>query len=361
MQKTISYVCSIYTAKNQKTGEPVKVFAVITLNFDMDKGNIVGSPVATTLPISALVDRLKKGAIFDNVKLNEAGNGVTHKTGTFSRFNAKDRVRPKVIVAKFVREGSDKAVGYLTVDDKAKLMSERIEAVTAYCKACKGSDRIPYQNMQYKGLDETQHAVLAMYTDSEIPTFVLQPVVSKHVVENKLDIEKNRKALEKEQDVFTPEQRAILKDLKDSGFSPLIIANPKFSVEQMKILASGIKTGVDVKPFANPQYQAVIMQFFISEIKCKRPITPMLNPKYDTKQVVEIAMGIDSGVDISKYANPNKPAEKMREYRESMESKLWCTMQNVKMTIEWTTWDKNVVNDKKVKRFKQNAKKASTN
>jgi hypothetical protein len=137
----------------------------------------------------------------------------------------------------------------------------------------------------------------------------LQDAIS---AESILDELKNTPNLEK---YITPEHRieqviSIADGIRD-GVDVTKFNDPEYNFMQMNRICEALKAGIDITKWINPSMHDKLMQQIFFGLKAgmsPKSIALYSDVRYNWKQAQEIRLGIKSGVDISKYANPRNNA-----------------------------------------------------
>lgn len=95
----------------------------------------------------------------------------------------------------------------------------------------------------------------------------------------------------------------------------------EFDDSRMNEIRKGLESGVDISQYADPKFYARQMRQIRLGLESGIDISQYADPKIDGPKMEEIRLGLESGVDISWYANPKKfTSGQMEEIRKGLES-----------------------------------------
>lgn len=89
--------------------------------------------------------------------------------------------------------------------------------------------------------------------------------------------------------------------------------------DQLEELQLGINHGIDISIYENPEYMALQMKWIRKGLEEKIDVSLYASTAFDWFQMEEIYKGIVGSVDVSKYCNPSVSYERMREIRLGLE------------------------------------------
>lgn len=146
---------------------------------------------------------------------------------------------------------------------------------------------------------------------------------------------------------FTWEQMEILRTDIELGVDVSMFAKPEISAEQMRSISiympgslnvgvghrefndlqldeiqRGLESGVDISVYANPEYDPNQMWEIYRGLMTGLDVSSYTNPQYDHYQMEAIREGLEKGLDVSIYANPQYGFEEMEVIREGLEQGL---------------------------------------
>lgn len=276
---------------------------------------------------SDLVSTMVNGAQYINVSLSNSGK-LEWRSGAASRFNSNKRHRPYVIISQILNN-DDRIIGFKVADFDGNVKNIKEKEMIAYGYRMTKFGDTPVQNAMFVPSDEKtgKKAFYKAYPGSKL--FKEKLVVNKNKYNKqakKPDINKNKEALSKLEQIYTPEQIKQLKEGKAQGVDIKIYANPALSAEQMKWLKFGLTKGADVRCVAFPEFKLDAMQYYVCELIDGMDIKKYLNTEYNAEQIAELSLAVEEGLDISNMANPKNSASDMAEIRERLEYNIWNDM-----------------------------------
>ena len=99
--------------------------------------------------------------------------------------------------------------------------------------------------------------------------------------------------------------------------------DPKYNYRQMQVILDGLKQGIDITPWVNTGTDSGVMLEVIQAVAdglSDVNIRVVADTRWDWRQAQEIRLGLKSGVDINRYANPLNSWQTMKETRLTLES-----------------------------------------
>lgn len=85
-----------------------------------------------------------------------------------------------------------------------------------------------------------------------------------------------------------------------------------YSPEQKREIEKGIESGINISAYANPEVEAKDMYQIRCALEDGINIAPYMNPKLDSMQIYAIIVGVKNGIDVSSFAKPEIPYEEMK-------------------------------------------------
>jgi hypothetical protein len=113
-------------------------------------------------------------------------------------------------------------------------------------------------------------------------------------------------------------QAMVIKDGLLAGIDVSKYADTKWNYSQMNAILRGLEQNIDVMQWLNPSMDSRLIMEVIFARKdglSDANIGMIADARYNGKQAFEIRQGLLDKVDVSKFANPNMTAQKMREIR----------------------------------------------
>lgn len=296
-----------------------KAYRIVLFNKG-ENGVAYSRQVATE---EAVIKALKTGALkLDNAVVKD--NKLYGQTGSLSRFNPSNGIRPMVVISEIVAEGN--TIGYRLANYDGKISAVRLKDVLAYCARVEGKGT-PIQNAMYVADSGETKAHIRLYPYQELRKEVINRKKSSTAQPAKVDKKANEKQVSKLEELFSPAQIEQLKLGKLHGVDIRVFGNNKLSADQMKELRTALESGINAKAFADPAYSVEAMKALRINAKYGVDITYFVNPKYNAAQIYELSTGFLAGVDISQYADPSLSAKDMSKKRVYLESQLWNEVQ----------------------------------
>lgn len=94
------------------------------------------------------------------------------------------------------------------------------------------------------------------------------------------------------------------------------------SFEQMGQIRLGLEAGIDVSKYANPKLSDNQMQEIRWGLEDGLDVSKYADPKFNWEQMEEIRKGLESGIDVTKYADPKWEYIQMAHIRCSLQESL---------------------------------------
>lgn len=266
------------------------------------------------------------------------------KDASLSRFNQVGYgTKPYVVLAE-IHSNDGTMLGYLFstnngytymrktndfLEDCERLMQKA--TANAAARGAKTEDYFkPVQNMKFMSktseANKTGKSYLAIYNEANpLPVMVLVSKKNTYAKPAAEPTKQNKKPSSKKvlESIYTPEQIAELRAAKAAGVDTRIISNPKLSPGQMHEIWTVESMGFKARAYADPAYSEQYMKFLGISLRSNANIEPVLNPKYNQFQAIEILRGIQLGLDVNKYANPDIDADEMHSLRLALEDDIW--------------------------------------
>ncbi|MCJ0546008.1 LPD1 domain-containing protein, partial [Enterococcus cecorum] len=105
-----------------------------------------------------------------------------------------------------------------------------------------------------------------------------------------------------------------------------ILNDTRFDEKQKQALLEGLENGLDISVYANPNYDSYQMQEINLGMLRDVDVTVYAKPEYNYDQMEQIRKGLERKLDVSIYANPKFDWEQMREIRKGLEENLNASM-----------------------------------
>lgn len=274
------------------------------------------------MPEAQVISLLNKKVRWLNIKLE---NGVVKgSTGDLKRFNSNEKHRPFVIISQLVNS-DNRIIGYKIANYDGGVKSIPIKEMIAYGNRATKNGYIPIQNAIFipENKTEGKSAHFKSYPNSPFIEERITTRKNEYADKRRVNTKSNAKALNKLEEIYTPEQIKQLKLGKEHGVEIRIFANPNLSALQMKVLREATEHGVNVRPFAFPDYTVEAMKYYILEIQTGMDIRQYLNPKYSIAQIAELSIAADEGLDLSKMQDPDLTVRQMQERRIRLENNVF--------------------------------------
>lgn len=300
-----------------------------------------------TYPEKALVELIKQGGVLENACLSAKGE-LKGTPAALSRLDTK----PWLVLSRMCYENGD-TVGYRIIAPDGQVRKCRNADVLAYCDRCERSGKVPFQNAIYHPRVDGTEAHIKSYPDKPFPIETLKRIVNKYAIpqpeatkptqeqgtpkpeanksiaRDEQDIATLQPVLEKQADLFTPEQKKQLKLGIQNNVNIALYAHPEIDWQKMKVIRLAMQNGYDVKYLVNLDYivpctldALMYMTIILAE---GIDVRPFLNPRYTISQLSELHAGYVSFLDINQFANPDLTTKQMYEARTKLEQEQWGT------------------------------------
>lgn len=242
-------------------------------------------------------------------------------TGDLARF--ENGVNIPYVILNELRRDDGKTLGYRVANSDGKVLKISCRDLILECKEIKAKGGIPIQNGMYVDKDGVVPHIRS-YPGGDYPYEILsKKVKNPDSAPAKIDGQKANKAIAKLDEMFTPEQIEELRQAKAAGVNIKIIGDNTLSPEQMHIIWTTKYKGLPAELFADHRYKLDVMKFFKVQLECRQDIRQLLNTDYSVMQIAQIALGIEQGVDITKFSSPKLDHDKMEYIRRTLYDKLW--------------------------------------
>ena len=94
----------------------------------------------------------------------------------------------------------------------------------------------------------------------------------------------------------------------------------KMADYQLDEIDKGLESGVDVSAYADPKYAAWQMGELRKGLESGVDVSVYTDPKFDDGQMYQIRQGLESGIDVSVYTDPKFDEGQMKQIRLGLES-----------------------------------------
>lgn len=101
--------------------------------------------------------------------------------------------------------------------------------------------------------------------------------------------------------------------------------NLNYNSRQLEEIYLGFESGINVSKYANsefnfdcPSFNGEQMKEIRLGLEAKVDVSKYANPKFDEDQMYVIREGLEAGIDVSKYADPKFNKEEMAEIAEML-------------------------------------------
>jgi hypothetical protein len=266
-----------------------------------------------------VIQTITSGAKWLNIKLD--GKEIKGSAGALSRFEDAEH-KPFVIISQIESEDG-RTLGYKVASYDGNVKNIPLREMIAYGNRISKAGKIPVQNAIFVPEEADKKAHYKSYPNCSFISEVIKVQKNQYTETKKVNINENKKTLNKLDEIYSKEQIAELKTGKANEVDIKIYANPALSAKQMKVLREGLESKLNVRPLAFPEYSEEIMKYYILDMKNGLDIRKYLNSKYSIGQINELSVAVEEGLDISKMANPKLKPEEMAEIRERLESNIW--------------------------------------
>ncbi len=103
--------------------------------------------------------------------------------------------------------------------------------------------------------------------------------------------------------------------IKKHGFDVSLLENKKFNIYQLAEIRKGLETGVDVQKYFDPEMPWNEMEEIRLELQTGIDMSMYREAGFDIMQLAEIREGLSAGIDVSEYARLEFFADQMRQIR----------------------------------------------
>lgn len=274
------------------------------------------------LPEESLVNMLRSGTKFLNVALKD--NKIVGISGALTRFSPKT-----MVVLSRLCETNDKLVGYRIMSSTGRVFKWKLKSIQAFCKSAKAEGFVPFQNAIFVEDSGDTEAHIKSYPDCPFPTLIL----ATQRKEDATSVEKQKpvnlkELLEKQDSLFTEEQKKQLRLGVQAGLNVAPYAHPEIPAVNMRVIREYMQRGQNVTPvtdsleYVSKVDVASLMYVFVV-LSEGIDVSYMLNPAFNVTQLGEIHLGLVSGLDVKAYAHPQLTAYQMSLERKAQEGDFW--------------------------------------
>ena len=120
-------------------------------------------------------------------------------------------------------------------------------------------------------------------------------------------------------------RKVVYEDVPDLGESIELLEqfyNVKYTHNQVEAINYGLWLNVEVEAYAHPQYDDEQMRTLFEALKKGIDPGPLTDPVFTAGQMREILYGIENGIAIEKYANPNIDEKWMLWLRRALQKNI---------------------------------------
>lgn len=89
----------------------------------------------------------------------------------------------------------------------------------------------------------------------------------------------------------------------------------QFTPQQLSVIKTGIERGLDVSHYANPEFDEWQMYQIRNGVVSGVDVSIYAKPEFDSSQMSQILSGLEDGIDVSSYAKPEIGQMQMKEIR----------------------------------------------
>ncbi|UUD34822.1 hypothetical protein NPA07_03295 [Mycoplasmopsis caviae] len=100
-----------------------------------------------------------------------------------------------------------------------------------------------------------------------------------------------------------------------------------FNEKQLKEIQLGLEKGVDVSIYAKPEFDWEQMNQITIGLMQDLDVSKYADVKYSGAQMCQIRLGLLSGLDVSKYADPKLSSKEMKEINRKL---FWLSIKDKK-------------------------------
>lgn len=94
----------------------------------------------------------------------------------------------------------------------------------------------------------------------------------------------------------------------------------EFDWGQLREIRVGLESGVDISWYADPKFDGEQMKQIRFGLENGLDVSQYANPRFDWKQMAQIRWGLVDGLDVSQYADPKFDWRQMKEISEGLEA-----------------------------------------
>lgn len=287
-----------------------EIVNVVCVNFDEAGEKPLTFETMCNLNGMALYGMLSSGAIGMNFKVVDGR--YKGRNASLSRFAGHT---PLVVVSKVMIKGINDVIGYNVADSKGKVSRVKKSVLLDFCKS--SGQSIPIQNMQWVA-DGANGEFLREYSDDK---FAIEFIGGIQTTKVKEPEKVEKKEVSKEKQIYTQEQQDEIDSAIANGVDASIIANAKLSPARMRNIWQAEKRGIPARKLNNPELDIKCMTLLMAEMEMGNNVDFMIDNKYDVKQITELILARDSGLDLRQMEGLN--AEEMYQKRIRMENEVW--------------------------------------
>lgn len=111
---------------------------------------------------------------------------------------------------------------------------------------------------------------------------------------------------------------AIIKRCLQIPLDPTPLLNIAFTYEQMSELLRAMRKGIDVSSYADPSLTEMEMMGYTTQALTGVDVRKFFLRNFNNDQIYEILVGIENGIDYTKYADETLSADEMAKIKESL-------------------------------------------
>lgn len=272
----------------------------------------------------------------------KTGYEIKGKEASLDRFSGN--IKPYTILAR-IETNEGKLLGFVVASSNGDVRNIRNKELLEMCESINSKGGTPLQNAMYmSGVKNNKGTgvkgpYIKAYKNIEFPIVVVNMNKGKKRTVEKVKMEtipenKKKENIQKMSELFTDEQLVELKQAKEAGVNIKVIANPKFSPEQMHIIWETEAEGLPGKLFAYPEIPEGNMELYKDDLENGLDISNRINPKFNIGQLMQLSLAEESGFRMDRVCGPEVSAREMRELRTRTEGKLWSHL-NISVNGEW--------------------------
>jgi hypothetical protein len=224
---------------------------------------------------------------------------------------------------------AEKTLGYVFAFPDGRVLKVSLCDALKFCEQTARQGKAAVQNMQYVGRSGSADAFLRNYPGYLVPIHTLRraavnaetaradPAV-KYSALAKMDA---KRAAE----VFTPEHLEVLGRGKSQGVDIRVYANPAFSPVRMHAVRRVLAAHKSPARLLDPKLSDEMARAYSFELESGADIRAYFNTAYDHRQMVQVKLGVISGIDVSEYADPSVSADEMEQRRVRLSADMWSS------------------------------------